>query len=179
MPILLPANRFTAVLLLLAGLFWIGGCATPPVSTHDPDATAVRQQILSTAHRLIGVPYVLGGESPAGMDCSGLVQYAYLQVGIQLPRTSIEQFQAAQPQRRVLPGDLLFFRTGRSNQISHVGIYAGNGQMIHASSGSKEVRKVKLNQRYWRQHMVGGATFLGAGGVPVARRGAVSSRPSS
>ena len=179
MPILPPANRFTAVLLLLAGLFWLGGCATPPVFTYDPDAAAVRQQILATADRLIGTPYVLGGDSPTGMDCSGLVQYAYLQVGIQLPRTSAEQFQAAQPQRRVLPGDLLFFRTGHSDQVSHVGIYAGNGQMIHASSGSREVRKVKLNQRYWRQHMVGGATFLGAGGAPVARRGAVNDKPSS
>ncbi|HPF57483.1 MAG TPA: C40 family peptidase [Candidatus Competibacteraceae bacterium] len=178
MPILPPANRFNAVLLLLAGLSWLGGCATPPVSTHDPDG-AVRQRILAAADRLIGTPYVLGGESPAGVDCSGLVQYAYLQAGIQLPRTSVEQFEAAQPQRRVLPGDLLFFRTGRSSQVSHVGIYAGNGQMIHASSGSRKVRKVKLNQRYWRQHMIGGATFLGAGGVPVARRGAVSGKPSS
>ncbi|MCB1767060.1 MAG: C40 family peptidase, partial [Candidatus Competibacteraceae bacterium] len=149
----------------------------PSVSTHDPHAV-VRQRIVATAERLIGVPYVLGGESPDGVDCSGLVQYAYLQAGISLPRTSVAQFQAAQPQRRVLPGDLLFFRTGRSGQVSHVGIYAGNGQMIHASSSSRKVRKVKLNQRYWRQRMVSGATFLGVGDVPVARRTLVSDKPS-
>jgi len=173
-----PARRLSIVLLLLAGLSWLGGCATPSISMHDPHA-AVRQHILVTAERMIGTPYVFGGESPAGVDCSGLVQYAYLQAGIRLPRTSVEQFQAAQPQRRVLPGDLLFFRTGRSRRVSHVGIYAGNGQMIHASSGSRKVRKVKLNQRYWRKHMVGGATFLGGGGTPVARRGSFGAKPSS
>jgi cell wall-associated NlpC family hydrolase len=177
MPIPLHSNHVSMMLLLLAGLLWLGGCATPSVSTHDPHAV-VRQRIVATAERLIGTPYVLGGESPAGVDCSGLVQYAYLQAGISLPRTSMEQFQASQPQRRVLPGDLLFFRTGRGNRVSHVGIYAGNGQMIHASSGSRKVRKVKLNQRYWRQRMVGGATFLGVGSDPVARRIVVSDKPS-
>jgi hypothetical protein len=172
-----PVNRLFTILLLLAGLSWLGGCATSSVSTHDPH-TAVRQHIVATAERLIGTPYVFGGESPTGVDCSGLVQYAYLQVGMQLPRTSVEQFQAAQSQRRVLPGDLLFFRTGRGSQVSHVGIYAGNGYMIHASSGSGKVRKVKLNQRYWRQRMVGGATFLGVGGMPVARRGSFGEKPS-
>ncbi|MCP5196834.1 MAG: C40 family peptidase [Gammaproteobacteria bacterium] len=173
------ANRFVTVLLLLTSLSWLGGCATPLDSPlHDPHAAA-RQRILATAEQLIGTPYVLGGESPTGVDCSGLVQYAYLQAGIPLPRTSMQQFQAAQPQRRVLPGDLLFFRTGRSSEVSHVGIYAGNGQMIHASSSSRQVRKVKLNQRYWRQRMVGGATFLAIGGAPVARRGIFSEKPSS
>ena len=104
---------------------------------------------------------MLGGESPGGVDCSGLVQYAYLQAGIRLPRTAIEQFQSGRPQRKILPGDLLFFRTGNDGMVSHVGIYAGKGQMIHASSGSGQVRKVSLNRRYWRQRLVGGATFLG------------------
>lgn len=178
MPLPPPANRLSMILLLLTGLSWLGGCATSSVSSRDPHAT-VRQRILATAERLIGTPYVYGGESPSGVDCSGLVQYAYLQAGIALPRTSAQQFQAAQSQRRVLPGDLLFFRTGRSGGVSHVGIYAGNGQMIHASSGSKRVLKVKLNQRYWRKTMVGGATFLSTGGAPVARGASVSEQPSS
>ncbi len=160
MPI--PCSRHAAVALLLMGLVWLNGCATPQPS-RDPHMTA-RQRILTTAERLIGAPYVLGGESPSGVDCSGLVQYAYQQVGIQVPRTAAQQFQAGRPQRRVLPGDLLFFRTDHSGAVSHVGIYAGSGQMIHASSGSRQVRKVKLNQRYWRERMVGGATFLSAGG---------------
>ncbi len=133
MPI--PPCAYRAFLaLLLTGLFWLGGCAAPSAPTRGDSYTAARQRILGTAERLIGTPYVLGGESPGGVDCSGLVQYAYLQAGIRLPRTAMEQ---------------------------HVGIYAGKGQMIHASSGSGQVRKVSLNRRYWRQRLVGGATFLG------------------
>ena len=150
---------------LLAGFIWLGGCATPPASP-DPHA-AVRQRILATAERLVGAPYVLGGESPRGVDCSGLVQYAYQQAGIQVPRTVAQQYRAGRPQRQVLPGDLLFFRTDNSGAVSHVGIYAGGGRMIHASSGSGQVRKVKLNQHYWRQRMVGGATFLDANQPPT------------
>lgn len=161
MPI--PGSRYILIALLLAGLAWLSGCATPQAS-HDPHTNAARQRILAAAERLVGVPYVLGGESPSGVDCSGLVQYAYQQAGIRVPRTTMQQFQAGRPQRQVLPGDLLFFRTDNSGVVSHVGIYAGSGQMIHASSGSRQVHKVKLNQRYWQQRLVGGATFLSAGG---------------
>lgn len=172
----LPCSRYVAIALLLAGLAWLGGCATPQPS-HDRH-TAARQRILATAERLIGAPYVLGGESPRGVDCSGLVQYAYQQAGIRVPRTTAQQFQAGRPQRQVLPGDLLFFRTDNSGAVSHVGIYAGGGRMIHASSGSRQVRKVKLNQRYWQQRMVGGATFLGAGGASTPLAGESWGRPN-
>ena len=154
--------------LLLSGLFWLGGCATPSTPAGGDPYTTARQRILGTAERLIGTPYVLGGESPGGVDCSGLVQYAYLQAGIRVPRTAIAQFRSGRPQRKVLPGDLLFFRTGNNGMVSHVGIYAGKGQMIHASSGSGRVRKVSLNRRYWQQRLVGGATFLG-GTAPLAQ----------
>lgn len=164
------------IVLLLAGLAWLGGCATPPPS-RDPHAAA-RQRILATAERLIGAPYVLGGESPSGVDCSGLVQYAYRQAGIQVPRTAAQQFQAGRPQRKVLPGDLLFFRTDNSGAVSHVGIYAGGGRMIHASSSSRQVRRVKLNQPYWRQRMVGGATFLDGGGASNPLAGGGWGRPN-
>ncbi len=164
----IPCSRYLFIALLLAGLAWLSGCATPQTS-HDPH-TVARQRILAAAERLVGAPYVLGGESPSGVDCSGLVQYAYQQAGIRVPRTTMQQFQAGRPQRQVLPGDLLFFSTDNSGAVSHVGIYAGSGQMIHASSGSRQVHKVKLNQRYWQQRMVGGVTFLGAGRAapPVA-----------
>ncbi len=167
---LIPGSHRTSILLLLTGLAWLSGCATPPPA--DPYAIA-RQRILATAEQLVGAPYVLGGESPGGVDCSGLVQYAYQQAGVRVPRTTAQQFQAGRPQRKVLPGDLLFFRTGNSGAVSHVGIYTGNGQMIHASSGSRQVRKVKLNRRYWQQRLVGGVTFLGVrpSAMPIASEG--------
>jgi murein DD-endopeptidase len=172
-------RAFVASSWLLVGLIGLGGCATSPTPTAPGDPHhAARQQILGAAERLIGTPYVLGGESPSGMDCSGLVQYAYSQAGIQVPRTSAAQFRAGQPQRRVRPGDLLFFRTTSAGVVSHVGIYAGQGQMIHASSGSRRIRKVNLNTPYWQQRMVGGATFLDSiQRDPVVRRGTASARP--
>jgi len=172
-----PCSRYIFIALLLAGLAWLSGCATPQTS-RDP-YTAARQRILATAERLVGAPYVPGGESPSGVDCSGLVYYAYRQAGIRTPRTTAQQFQAGRPQRQVLPGDLLFFRTDRSGAVSHVGIYAGGGRMIHASSGSGQVLKVKLNQRYWQQRMVGGVTFFGAGGTAALLTGEHWERPNS
>lgn len=177
MPLLIlsRADPILIALWLLASLLWLSGCATP-ASLRDPNAT-VRQRILGAAERLIGTPYAPGGESPDGVDCSGLVQYAYQQAGIRTPRRTMEQFQAGRRQDRVLPGDLLFFRTDGSGQVSHVGIYAGQGQMIHASSGSGQVRKVSLNQRYWQQRMVGGITFLGMEN-PAASRQRVANGPN-
>ncbi|QQS55737.1 MAG: C40 family peptidase [Candidatus Competibacteraceae bacterium] len=177
---LIPSCIYRAFLaLLLSGLFWLGGCAAPSAPARGDSYTAARQRILGTAEQLIGTPYVLGGESPGGVDCSGLVQYAYLQAGIRLPRTAMEQFRSARPQRKVLPGDLLFFRTGNNGRVSHVGIYAGKGQMIHASSGSGRVRKVSLNRRYWRQRLVGGATFLGGTTSLVQYAAPTNGGPSS
>ncbi len=179
MPILPRIRRASCLFLLLTGLSWLGGCATPPVSTRDhPHASAARQRILGAAERLLGTPYVLGGESPGGVDCSGLVQYAYLQAGIRVPRTTTAQFRAGRPQRKVLPGDLLFFRTDATGAVSHVGIYAGKGRMIHASSGSGQVRKVDLNQRYWQRRLVGGATYLSGAGTPTVGRWPANAGPS-
>jgi len=171
------ADRLFITSWLFAGLLGLSGCATPPPSPRDPHAIA-RQRILGAAERMVGTPYVLGGESPGGVDCSGLVQYAYRQAGIRVPRTTVEQFRAGRLQRRVLPGDLLFFRTDASGRVSHVGIYAGSGRMIHASSGSGQVRKVSLRQAYWRQRLVGGATFLGVGTPPVTQRWAADPGPN-
>lgn len=175
--IMLRSRRLWISAWLLAVLFELSGCATPPTSSRDPHATT-RQRILGVAERMVGTPYVLGGESPSGVDCSGLVQYAYQQVGIRVPRTTVAQFQAGRSQRQVLPGDLLFFRTDGSGRVSHVGIYVGRGQMIHASSGSRRVRKVSLRQPYWRQRMAGGATFLGGATPTVTRRWPATEGPN-
>jgi murein DD-endopeptidase len=144
--------------MLLVSLTWLVGCAT--ISESKSEDQAKRQRILNAAQQLIGTPYMLGGESPQGVDCSGLVQYAYAQAGILLPRTASAQFKFGRSQSRILPGDLLFFRTSNADFVSHVGIYAGQNQMIHASSSSGKVSKVNLQQRYWQCHMIGGTTYL-------------------
>ncbi|MDR1063681.1 MAG: C40 family peptidase [Azoarcus sp.] len=118
---------------------------------HAQGASAV-QRLLGEGLMYIGVPYRWGGVSPiTGMDCSGLVQLVFRNaVGINLPRTAIEQ--ATQGNRVSLrdlkPGDLVFFNTIGRN-ISHVGIYVGNGKFLNSPTTGKFVRIDKLYSRFW------------------------------
>ncbi len=94
------------------------------------------QQILSFAAQFLGTPYVWGGTTPSGFDCSGFVQYVYRNNGVSLSRTSEQQFHngVSVSRSELRPGDLVFFHT-YSSGASHVGIYVGNNTMIHSSSG--------------------------------------------
>jgi cell wall-associated NlpC family hydrolase len=83
------------------------------------------------AQQFLGVPYVWGGESPSGFDCSGLVQYVYGQLGVSLPRVAADQARVGQPVASLAdarPGDLVAF----GDPVDHIGIYAGNGLMVVA-----------------------------------------------
>ena len=107
---------------------------------------ASHPEALAAAKKCLGVPYVWGGTTPSGFDCSGLVQYSYAQIGMTLPRTSREQFHAGAyipPNRLDLlePGDLVFFGyNGDPSQIHHVGMYAGGSSFIQAPSEGDVVR---------------------------------------
>jgi cell wall-associated NlpC family hydrolase len=94
-----------------------------------PDTTGERVVALAKQH--LGTPYVWGGESPGGFDCSGLLQWAYKQVGIDLPRVSTQQAKAgrAVSAAEALPGDLVFFERGK---VDHIGMYAGDGKWVVA-----------------------------------------------
>ena len=109
--------------------------------------------VVRIAERYLGVPYVWGGTSPSGFDCSGLVQYCYNEIGIYLPRTSRVQFHAGSyipPDRLDLlkAGDLVFFGYGGdAGKIHHVGMYVGNGMMIHAPYTGSRVSRASLIAR--------------------------------
>lgn len=109
--------------------------------------------VVVAAMRFLGVPYVWGGSTPAGFDCSGLTQYCYAQVGVSIPRTARDQYFAAPriPAGRLdllQPGDLVFFAYDHDpQQIHHVGIYAGNGTYIHAPQTGDVVRVASLSER--------------------------------
>jgi cell wall-associated NlpC family hydrolase len=103
----------------------------------------VDRRVLGTARRYLGTRYRMGGTKPTAFDCSGFVRYVFAKHGIALPRTAREQSavgrSVAVGADSLRVGDLLFFRTPRG-RASHVAIYAGNGRIIHASSGSRRVR---------------------------------------
>lgn len=103
------------------------------------------------AAALIGKPYVWGAEGPRSFDCSGLTQYVYREVGIDLPRRAISQSQVGDATgRRLRRGDLVFFSTDeRRSLVTHVGIYEGAGVMINASKRHGRVRRDDLSEEYW------------------------------
>ena len=112
-------------------------------------------RLLNIAMRFGGVPYVWGGETPAGFDCSGFVQYVFRQIGINLPRTADVQYELG---RKVLPtelqpGDLVFFETYEPG-ASHNGIYVGDGNFIGANSGTG-VAVASLASPYWSSRYLG------------------------
>jgi cell wall-associated NlpC family hydrolase len=116
----------------------------------------VSRTVLSEAMQYIGVPYVFGGTSPSGFDCSGYVRYVFANAGIYLPRTADAQYESGYPvsEAELVPGDLVFFETYAAG-ASHVGIYLGDGQFINASS-SRGVAIDSLHSGYW------GARYIGA-----------------
>ncbi|MEU0245780.1 NlpC/P60 family protein [Streptomyces sp. NPDC006235] len=112
------------------------------VSAQAPNSRAAAA--VSYAYQKLGSPYVWGATGPNAFDCSGLVQAAYRSAGVALPRTTYSQIDAGRRVSRseLLPGDLVFFYAG----ISHVGIYVGNGRMIHAPNPSAPVRVAPLDE---------------------------------
>ncbi|MEV0251260.1 NlpC/P60 family protein [Nocardia sp. NPDC050712] len=114
----------------------VGQIVPPP-----PSAAGLRA--LQAAESQIGTPYVWGGSEPGGFDCSGLVQWSYEQEGVGLPRTSQEQGYVGTPVPldQARPGDVVIYNGG-----SHTGIYAGDGQVVHAPSSGQNVTYAPVDQ---------------------------------
>lgn len=134
---------------LLAGLaLLLAACGSAPVV----DNPGIRQQIIQTALGQLGRPYVYGGRDPSGFDCSGLVQYAYGEAGVLAPRDTSSQRDAG---HRIAfddaqPGDLLFYRFENSGGL-HVGLYLGDGRMIHAPASGRQVSLVAVETPVWKR----------------------------
>lgn len=111
--------------------------------------------IVATARNFMGVPYVFGGTTPKGFDCSGLVQYVFKLNGLDIPRLADEQYALgrAVKQSQLTVGDLVFFTT-YTEGVSHCGIYVGDGKFLHASS-SRGVTIDNLDNDYWKKRFVG------------------------
>jgi hypothetical protein len=128
-----------------------------PPSGTPPPAASKAQQALAIAQQELGTPFVYGGASPAtGFDDSGLVQYAYGQAGVTLPRVAADQFTAGAPvaPADLHPGDLVFFQDSTA-YVNHVGLYAGNGQFLHAPHTGDVIRYSSLSEPYYAQSFAG------------------------
>lgn len=114
------------------------------------------EALIKTARKYIGVKYVYGGADPKGFDCSGYIMYIFGRQGSKVPRGADEQYdigRRVEGTKRLVKGDLVFFSDDR-REISHVGLYLGNGSFIHAST-SKGVRIDSLSNEYWKPRYAG------------------------
>lgn len=160
------AFTVSSVVVVIEGLAMVlAGIAPVPAGPVSPSPAGRDATVLALAQAELGVPYVWGGASPAtGFDCSGLVQWVYGQIGVILPRTAQDQYNATTrlDPAQLQAGDLVFFTATDSNDpsfVTHVGIYAGDGQMINAPDVGETVSVMPVFTGYW------GAHFAGAGRV--------------
>lgn len=115
-----------------------------------------------TAERFVGIPYRWGGDTVVdGMDCSGFVRAVYNLCGINIPRTSAEQFRTGDSVARgdLVDGDLVFFGSS-ADRINHVGIYVGNGRFVHAPRRGDEIKVSQIDERYFTERFVGARRYF-------------------
>lgn len=145
-------HRIRPIALPIAFALALTACGGAP-KRSEADRAARAADI---AQRFIGKPYRYGGETPAGFDCSGLVQYSFGRVGVALPRTTAELARDGQhiARTRIRKGDLLFFDQD-GKRSSHVAIYLGDETFVHAPASGKRVRRDRLGDPYWRKHFAG------------------------
>lgn len=141
-------HRLSRVSLGLILLALVGCSSAPRQAGPDVGASAARHAL-----GMKGKPYRMGGNTPQGFDCSGLVHYSYARVSMNVPRSTEGQWANSRAvlRKEIRPGDLLFFhQEGKRN--SHVAIYLGDDRFVHAPSSGKRVSTASLSDPYWRQH---------------------------
>lgn len=148
---------------LLVGI--LAACAPWPerpsaAASYSSTENTRAQEIVRMASHELGTPYIYGGDTPRGFDCSGLTYYVLRSAGIAVPRTANDQLYASHPVslQDLRPGDLVFFQIVGNIQM-HVGIYVGNGVFIHAPETGQPVSYARLDDPYWKQRFVGGGRF--------------------
>lgn len=158
------AARAKAEALVKAGVievFFVVAPAPPP-PMEGQDASELRASLAKSAASYLGVPYLWGGTTSDGFDCSGLTWAVYRLNGLGLPRSSQAQWGVGRPVERdqLRTGDLVFFATGKAGRVSHVGLYTGQGRFIHASREGDAVREDRLDGPYFRERYLGGRSLL-------------------
>ena len=121
------------------------------------------QAAVEAAKQFLGVPYVYGGTSPKGFDCSGLMQYVYAQLGYSINRVAADQMNngIAVSRENLVPGDLVgFYSSPGSGYVSHIGMYVGDGMMIHAPHTGDVVKFTSIDGSYYSSRFAGGRRII-------------------
>jgi peptidoglycan DL-endopeptidase LytE len=127
-------------------------------STSDGGDSSQTSNVVDIAKKHIGTPYKWGGTTPSGFDCSGFIYYVFNQAGTSISRTNTEGYYSKSTAvSNPKPGDLVFFKNTYKSGISHMGIYVGNGEFVHASDSGVVVSK--LNNTYWSPRFAGYRAF--------------------
>jgi cell wall-associated NlpC family hydrolase len=145
-------NALTSDIIKVGQNLKITGTITPTQSTSNID------NIIAEGKKYIGIPYVWGGSTPNGFDCSGFLNYIFAKNGVSIPRTVITIWNAGTKVTTLQKGDLVFFETYASGP-SHVGLYLGNRQFLHASS-SAGVTISSLDNSYWSARYLGAKSII-------------------
>lgn len=134
----------------------LNGTSSGTVAQVSSGSSLTGQAIVAEAQKYLGTPYVYGGASPSGFDCSGLVYYVLKTLGYSPNRTPEAQYAQGTyvSKANLLPGDIVFF-SGNGSTITHVGIYVGNGQFIHSPNSRSTVSYSSLTSGYWSEHYYG------------------------
>lgn len=126
---------------------------TPPARTYGGATGKVSagQRVVQIAEQFLGLPYVYGGSTPAGFDCSGFTSYVYKQLGYTLNRVSADQIHNGVPvsKSELRPGDLVLFKKKGASRIHHVGIYVGDGMMIHSPQTGDVIKYASIVNGYY------------------------------
>jgi cell wall-associated NlpC family hydrolase len=138
-----------------------GAIEAPMPSPEGEVDLSLGSEVAIRAISLLGAPYKFGGSGPKAFDCSGLVQFVYDEIGIDVPRTAAEQFRSVAPVKlaELEPGDLVFFKT-HGSRVSHVGIYTGSNRFVHAPQTGRPIELRDMDDQYYRRRFVGAGRVL-------------------
>jgi cell wall-associated NlpC family hydrolase len=168
----LRLSLFVSLRALLLGFTLLTASAAPTFAAEKgkpvppPVATQPGQAVADLALQYEGAPYVWGGTSPQGFDCTGFVQWVYGQFDVALPRTEAGQLGSGVPvsQDALQPGDVVVFANTYRAGLSHTGIYVGDGRFIHAVDERHGVMVSDIGDSYWTPRLVGASRPLAEAG---------------